>query len=258
MKSIFIQLPRALFEGAYAGLSSDGKLLYSLLLSRHSLSTKNNMSDSSGKIIVYFTVHEVCDKLRCSHDKATGIFRELERFGLIKRRKQGLGKPAIIYVKKIPDCKDSALQDTGTLQHEARKNGTHERSDSARNNINSSDTEANQFNLSVEYEDVENVMKALIDYDDLIIKYGAAIIDELVNIIADTFCACENTVKMGKRLIPIETVRVRLSKLKRDHIEYVLGKLDNNETVIRNIRSYILTALYYSIDTIEVDGLYGC
>ena len=44
----FIKLPKALFEGTYTELSSDGKLLYSLLLDRSLLSEKNSLTDSNG------------------------------------------------------------------------------------------------------------------------------------------------------------------------------------------------------------------
>ena len=101
MKNRFIQLPNALFEGALAELSSDGKMLYSLLLNRRSLSEKNNLTDAQGRIIVYFTNHEICEKIKCGHDKTTRLFRELEKYDLISRRKQGLGKPDLIYVKDI-------------------------------------------------------------------------------------------------------------------------------------------------------------
>ena len=51
----FIKLPKALFEGTYTELSSDGKLLYSLLLDRSLLSEKNSLTDDNGRVIVYFT-----------------------------------------------------------------------------------------------------------------------------------------------------------------------------------------------------------
>lgn len=61
---------------------------------------KNAFTDKFGKAMVYFTNCDVCNKLGCSHDKATRLFRELERFNLIKRQKQGKGKPDFIYVEK--------------------------------------------------------------------------------------------------------------------------------------------------------------
>ncbi|MEE0841102.1 MAG: replication initiator protein A, partial [Acutalibacteraceae bacterium] len=117
----FIKLPKALFEGTYTELSSDGKLLYSLLLDRSLLSEKNSLTDDNGRVIVYFTNNEVCDKLKCSHDKATKLFRELERFKLICRHKQGKGKPDLIYVRQIARSEYSAVsnadnQDSGMRQ----------------------------------------------------------------------------------------------------------------------------------------------
>ena len=96
MKSKFIKLPKALFDDAYIDLSCGAKLLYSLLLDRRMLSEQNSMTDSNGRAIVYFTNNEVCQKLKCSHDKATKLFRELERFKLIHRLRQGKCKPDII------------------------------------------------------------------------------------------------------------------------------------------------------------------
>ena len=117
----FIKLPKALFEGIYTELSSEGKLLYSLLLDRSLLSEKNSLTDDNGRVIVYFTNSEVCDKLKCSHDKATKLFRELERFKLICRHKQGKGKPDLIYVRQITRSEYSAVsnadnQDSGMRQ----------------------------------------------------------------------------------------------------------------------------------------------
>ena len=59
----FIKLPKALFEGIYTELSSDSKLLYSLLLDRRLRSEKNSLTDDNGRVIVYFTNSEVCYKV---------------------------------------------------------------------------------------------------------------------------------------------------------------------------------------------------
>uniref|UniRef100_UPI00259AED14 DUF6017 domain-containing protein n=1 Tax=uncultured Bacteroides sp. TaxID=162156 RepID=UPI00259AED14 len=51
--------------------------------------------------------------LRCGHNRATAFMRELERFGLIERKRQGLGKPAIIYVKNFSGSENGALENEG-------------------------------------------------------------------------------------------------------------------------------------------------
>ena len=67
----------------------------------------------------------------------------------------------------------------------------------------------------------------------------------------------ESFVKISKRQISTQTFRARILKLTAEHIEYVIKSLEKNEGRIRNIRAYLLTALYYSIDTLEADSLYG-
>lgn len=75
--------------------------------------------------------------------------------------------------------------------------------------------------------------------------------------ITDTYCSNESYVRIGKREITIQTVRQRLSMLTAEHIEYVINSLERNTTEIKNMRAYMLTSLYNSIDTLEADGLYG-
>ena len=237
----FIKLPKALFEGTYTELSSDGKLLYSLLLDRSLLSEKNSLTDDNGRVIVYFTNNEVCDKLKCSHDKATKLFRELERFKLICRHKQGKGKPDLIYVRQIARSEYSAVNNADEQDSGMRKISVTECGKSAGNNTDYSNTDLSNTNLSIRYDEMEDEIKYQIEYDVLSERsYGG-----------------DDYVWIAKRKIPIQTVRKRLSKLTAEHIEYVIGSLEKNTTEIKNMRAYLLTALYNSIDTLEADGLYG-
>lgn len=250
----FIQLPNALFEGALAELSSEGKLLYSLLMNRRSLSEKNNLTDAQGRTIVYFTNREVCEKLQCGHDKVTKLFRELERYDLISRRKQGLGKPDIIYVKEIPDFGQVVSLSADKQEYRASEISTCESEKSARNKNESNYIDSDQ---SFTYEEIEAMIKEQIEYDSLSERNYGGVLDEIVNIITDTYCTEDRYVRIAKRQISALTFRARISKLTAEHIEYVIKTLEKNEGRIRNIRAYLLTALYYSIDTLEADSLYG-
>ena len=253
----FIKLPKALFEGTYTELSSDGKLLYSLLLDRSLLSEKNSLTDDNGRVIVYFTNSEVCDKLKCSHDKATKLFRELERFKLICRHKQGKGKPDLIYVRQITRSEYSAVNNADEQDSGMRKISVTECGKSAGNNTDYSNTDLSNTNLSIRYDEMEDEIKYQIEYDVLSERSYGGILDEIVSLITDTYCSSDDYVWIAKRKIPIQTVRKRLSKLTAEHIEYVIGSLEKNTTEIKNMRAYLLTALYNSIDTLEADGLYG-
>ncbi len=83
-------------EDSLARLSNDAKVLYALMLDRASISRQNGYIEPDGTIRLYFTLEQAQTKLHRSRQSATRIFRELEYSGLIVRRKQGLGKPALI------------------------------------------------------------------------------------------------------------------------------------------------------------------
>ena len=89
----YIQFPRFLLDEE---ISNDAKLLYALLLDKASVSKLNGFVETDGAIRVYFTVEQAQKKLCRSKQCTTRIFKELEICGLICRKKQGLGKPAVI------------------------------------------------------------------------------------------------------------------------------------------------------------------
>ena len=99
----FYRIPKALFTNpAYRSISTDAKVLYGLLLDRMSLSARNDWLDEQGRVYIVFTVEEIMESLACGNKKAVGLLRELEtEAGLIERKRQGLGKPNLIYVKNF-------------------------------------------------------------------------------------------------------------------------------------------------------------
>ena len=96
LSASYIPFPRFLMEDSLARLSNDAKVLYALMLDRASISRQNGYIEPDGTIRLYFTLEQAQTKLHRSRQSATRIFRELEYSGLIVRRKQGLGKPALI------------------------------------------------------------------------------------------------------------------------------------------------------------------
>ena len=98
----FFRIPRALTQDErFRDLSTDSKLLYGLMLDRMGLSLQNGWQDAEGRAFIYFTLEEIQVTLACGHNKAVRLLAELEQYALIERVKQGQGKPAKIYVKKI-------------------------------------------------------------------------------------------------------------------------------------------------------------
>lgn len=72
------------------------------------------------------------------------------------------------------------------------------------------------------------------------------IILELIDIIVDTVCSTKPTIRVNGEDIPHDIVKSVFLKLNSSHIEYVLDAMDNNISDVRNIRSYLITALYNS------------
>ena len=98
----FYRIPKALFqEPRFQTLSTDAKTLYGILLDRMSLSVKNGWLDEQGRVFIIFTIEDVKRALCCADNKATRLLRELEKFGLIERKRRGLGKPSLVYVKNF-------------------------------------------------------------------------------------------------------------------------------------------------------------
>ena len=109
----YIPLPRFLLQDEQLrDISNDAKVLYALLLDRASVSRQNGYVEPDGTIRLYFTLEQAQKKLHRSRQSATRIFRELEYSGLIVRRKQGLGKPAIITLNYPADAKLITKEET--------------------------------------------------------------------------------------------------------------------------------------------------
>ncbi len=94
----FVKFPRILLQAPFNKLSSDGKLLYTLLIDRLGYSEKTGLADESGQEYVIYTINQVCDALGCKRDKAMRLLRHLEAIGLISRQKLGRNRPDRIYV----------------------------------------------------------------------------------------------------------------------------------------------------------------
>ena len=112
----FFRIPKLLItEPYFRRLSTDAKLLYGLMLDRMSLSMRNGWMDDDGHVYIYFTLEEACEQLCCKTDKAVKLFAELDSakgVGLIRRVKQGLGRPAKIYVLRFMGMEDEPGEDT--------------------------------------------------------------------------------------------------------------------------------------------------
>ena len=286
----FYRIPRLLITGdAFKSLSADAKLLYGLLLDRMGLSAKNGWYDKQGRVYIYYTLAEIQTDMNCGHEKAVKLLAELDAgkgFGLIERVKQGQGRPTIIYVKRfttrqatvepvapqeIPRLPVFGSQDFGkseVLKSEKQKStlrlfGSADFRKTDTNYIESNQTEFSQLDLSIhpspsaqnagliDRSDCKREVCETIEFENLCTQYNRDDVDEVAELITDVLCSTRPTLRIGGEDIPTTQVKKRFYKLNSGHLEYVFDCLRKNSTEIRNIRAYLLTALYNAPATIS-------
>lgn len=118
----FYRIPKVLFtEERFRSVSAEAKVLYGLLLDRMSLSCKNGWLDKEGRVYIIFTIEEVMTALGCADQKAGKLLHELEnKCRLIERKRQGLGKPNLIYVKSFVEKDVDNASGSSTPSPESR------------------------------------------------------------------------------------------------------------------------------------------
>ena len=108
----FLMVPRFLIQDdRFRDLSFEAIILYSLMLERMGLSRKNGWLDDQNRPFVFYSVESAMTDIRRSKPKSINVMKELQGIGLIERKRQGLGRNSIIYVKKfMPDPLEEMVQ----------------------------------------------------------------------------------------------------------------------------------------------------
>lgn len=95
----FIRIPKVLLlHETFSSLSIQAKLLYAVLLDRMSLSVKNHWVDSKNRAYIIYPVEEIVQDLGFTRKKAMDVLAELEKFGLVTKKRRGRGLPNYLYV----------------------------------------------------------------------------------------------------------------------------------------------------------------
>jgi len=91
-----------------------------------------------------------------------------------------------------------------------------------------------------------------IDYDILVEDrhFNRDRLEEIADLILDTVCSARQTIRVAGDDFPAEVVKSRLLKLNSEHIRYVLDCMAENTTYVRNIKKYLLAALFNAPSTI--------
>ena len=250
----FFRIPKLLItEPYFRRLSTDAKLLYGLMLDRMSLSMKNGWMDDDGHVYIYFTLEEVCEQLCCKTDKAVKLFAELDSakgVGLIRRVKQGLGRPAKIYVLRFMGMEDEPGEDTPKAEPPNCRNpdfGKTECNKTDKNNTELSNTDSSIHPGAQPEEVIERYRKEIrenIEYDHLRRQHPYDDIDEIADLMLEVLCTQGSFMRIGGKQFYTALVKERFLKLDSSHIEYVLDCLRESTADIRNIKAYLLEMLF--------------
>ena len=247
----FYRIPKVLFaDPAYRGISTDAKVLYGLLLDRMSLSARNDWLDDAGRVYIVFTVEEIMENLACGNKKAVGLLRELEAdAGLIERRRQGLGKPNLIYVKNFVEGNFLTCQKDVSKGH-GNKTEINNTDLSETNPFPSGEGDGEAAGTESEGNDIraryQEYFVRQSNFDALIASYpdDEDMLREMLELLVDTVCSRRKFIRIAGDDKPAEVVKARLLKLDGDHLRFVLMCLKENTTLVRNMRQYLLAALY--------------
>ena len=278
----FYRIPKVLFtEERFKSVSAEAKVLYGLLLDRMSLSCKNGWLDKEGRVYIIFTIEEVMTALGCADQKAGKLLYELEsKCRLIERKRQGLGKPNLIYVKNFVDKaadnsvdnpSDSALSspesrflnrenhDSGAVKITDQESLKSRSNNTDKNYTDFSDTDSFPFTSfrgdhgrepkrteAALRERYRELIAENIAFDTLLIDhpYEQDTLEEILELLVDVVCTTKSSVRISGDDKPAEVVKSQFLKLNSEHIRFVLEGLKENTTRIRNMRQYLLATLY--------------
>ena len=307
----FYRVPKVLFTAeCFQTLSCEAKVLYGLMLDRMSLSIKNRWFDGEDRVYIIFTVDEVAELMNCGTQKAVKLMKELDSekgIGLIEKKRLGLGRPNVIYVKNflLQDMKRATEKENSISEQQGKvsqfKNGENHNSEivkttiqevpesSSKNNENhnsgmmkkatqelgksqsnkteKNDTERNKTDSIPSYlinqtdkdiQDGMDVMEEMSIYRQLIqdhIEYqchNQKEVDDLVELMVEVMMMPDNSmIRIAGVDKPVSIVKNRFMKINYSHIEYVLLCMKKNTTKIKNIKTYLITALYNAPTTMN-------
>ena len=187
----FYRVPKILFTAeCFKELSCEAKILYGLLLDRMSLSMKNHWLDEEERVYIIFTVEEIAELLNCGTQKAVKLLKELDSekgIGLIEKKRLGLGRPNVIYVKNfLVQKNDEENSDTSDLQNcENHNSGVVKttiqecpKSQSNNTDINNTDFSENEYSdtesSETDFNETDNILSNL---SHLSVRKTAGMID---------------------------------------------------------------------------------
>ena len=264
----FYRVPKVLFtKEQFKQLSAEAKILYGIMLDKLNLSVKNKWGDEKGRVYIIYTIEQIMADMNCADQKATKLLDELEKkCGLIERKRQGLGKPNLIFVKNFITGVEGSLMaqiqnrenhDSGAVNITTADYPKSRGINTNHNNTENSDINPirSGFDEDGMYErnEYEHYFRESLSIDVLLRENlgEEETILGILDLLVDVCCFKRSVIRIAGDDKPLAVVKSRFMKLNAEHIRYVLKCLSENTTKVRNIRQYLLTALYNAPATIR-------
>ena len=264
----FYRVPKVLFtKEQFRQLSAEAKILYGIMLDKLDLSVKNKWVDETGRVYIIYTIEQIMADMNCADQKATKLLDELEKkCGLIERKRQGLGKPNLIFVKNFITGVEGSMMariqnrenhDSGavniTIADYPKSRGINTNHNNTENSdINPIQSGFDEDGIS-ERNEYERYFRESLSIDVLLrenLGEEESILG-ILDLMVDVCCSKRSVIRIAGDDKPLAVVKSRFMKLNEEHIRYVLKCLSENTTRVRNIRQYLLTALYNAPATIR-------
>ena len=249
----YYQIPQELFvnEKYKNKLNSDSKILYAFLLDRLSLSQKNHWIDEDNNVYLIFTREEVQEKLNLSDKTVTKSFRILMEVNLVQEKRQGLGKPNLIYVGKINHS------DSENLRFLNRKNydfgiGESTALDSENlRGINTNNIKTNIINTdSINPKSDEELLliKEKCNLNEFT-KEEKTILEDVINNLYYT-----DNLKVGNITVNHFKISDKLNLITKDNLVQLLDILKNTPN-IQNAKNYLMICLYNNLGNTNINKI---
>ncbi len=264
----FYRVPKVLFtKEQFKQLSAEAKILYGIMLDKLNLSVKNKWVDEKGRVYIIYTIEQIMADMNCADQKATKLLDELEKkCGLIERKRQGLGKPNLIFVKNFitgvegslmaqiqnRENHDSGAVNITTADYPKSRGINTNHNNTENNDINPIQSGYDEDGIS-ERNEYERYFRESLSIDVLLRENlgEEETILGILDLMVDVCCSKRSVIRIAGDDKPLAVVKSRFMKLNAEHIRYVLKCLSENTTRVRNIRQYLLTALYNAPATIR-------
>ena len=264
----FYRVPKVLFtREQFRQLSAEAKILYGIMLDKLDLSVKNKWVDEKGRVYIIYTIEQIMEDMNCADQKATKLLDELEKkCGLIERKRQGLGKPNLIFVKNFitgvegsmmariqnRENHDSGAVNITTADYPKSRGINTNHNNTENSDINPIQSGFDEDGIS-ERNEYERYFRESLSIDVLLRENlgEEETILGILDLLVDVCCFKRSVIRIAGDDKPLAVVKSRFMKLNAEHIRYVLKCLSENTTRVRNIRQYLLTALYNAPATIR-------